>query len=126
MNIIHEFFRISSTLFLFHLNHVFTNQSKIISRIESKADDMIFFYTTFQQMMIKQYIKQVAFAATADSGNNLNQSIVLFSDQLIQISISFDFYFRVSLQKIYAMNYIFLFYSTSIISKKSENDMYYR
>ena len=87
---------------------------------------MIFFYTTFQQMMIKQYIKQVAFAATADSGNNLNQSIVLFSDQLIQISISFDFYFRVSLQKIYAMNYIFLFYSTSIISKKNENDMYYR
>lgn len=68
-----KFLRVSTSLFLVHLNQTFTNQVKIICRIKGEADDMVCIHAGFQQVMVKQIVQQKGFAASSDTGDDLNE-----------------------------------------------------
>ena len=93
-----KFLRVSTPLFLVHLNQTFTNQVKIICRIKSEADDMVCIHAGFQQVMVKQIVQQKGFAASSDTGDDLNETVVFPLDQFFQIEISANFHIGSPLQ----------------------------
>ena len=51
---------------------------------------MTVLYTAFKQMLIKQCIQKIGFTTAANTSDDLHKSVVLTSNQFIQIYIAFD------------------------------------
>ena len=87
MDIRHEFLRIDPTFLLLNLNKALPDQKKIIRRVKREADDMLVIHPAFQEVIIEDIVKQIGFAAPPDTGDHLDQSIMLPLYKLIQIEI---------------------------------------
>ena len=58
--------------------------------IQRQRDDMLILHAIFFQIFRKQFEQQKAFAATANTGYHLDQTIIAALNQLIQVSVPLD------------------------------------
>ena len=59
---------------------------------------MVCIHAGFQQVMVKQIVQQKGFAASSDTGDDLNETVVFPLDQFFQIEISANFHIGSPLQ----------------------------
>ena len=67
---------------------VWVTQGMIAAHIEGKAENMTVIDALMEQIIPEQLIEQIGLAAAAHTGNDLDESIVLGTYQLLQVQLS--------------------------------------
>ena len=60
--------------------------------VERNLDYVLAAHSAFQQMRLEEIEQEIALSATADSCNDLDESVALCLDQPVEIEVSFDFH----------------------------------
>ena len=60
--------------------------------IEFNLDDVIFGNAIGQEVIFKQRIEQIRFAASPNAGNDLDKPVAFALNEPVQVYVSFDFF----------------------------------
>lgn len=74
------------------LQNIRVTKTLILKGIECNFYNVLFIRSFCKQMILKQIERQVGLYTTADACHHLDESITLFTDELILIDVSLDFH----------------------------------
>ena len=87
-------------------------ESFIVAFVKCHLDDLLRRKAMFEQVFFKNGAQEIRFATTTQPGNDLNESIMLFADEFIEVELSFEFHNTCLLFGFLASFAAFTYYNT--------------